>query len=166
MAALVVAACLALAAPFGNAWAQAAEPIEQVAWLAGCWSADGGEAGSAEHWMPAAGGTMLGANRTVKNGKTVAFEFMQLRQNAEGRLSFIALPSGQRETPFVLKSSNNDEFVFENLAHDFPQRVIYRRLPDGKLAARIEGLRAGVQRGIDFPMTRTACQATATPTPK
>lgn len=153
----VAGACLVFAAPLGAAVAQAADSIEQLAWLAGCWSADGGEAGSSEHWMPAAAGTMFGANRTVKNGKTVAFEFMQLRINAEGRLNFIALPSGQRETHFVLKSSNADEFVFEYLGHDFPQRVIYRRLPDGKLAARIEGLRAGVPRGIDFPMTRTAC---------
>jgi hypothetical protein len=28
--------------------------------------------------------------------------------------------------------------VFENLGHDFPQRVIYRKGADGKLTARIE----------------------------
>ena len=29
--------------------------------------------------------------------------------------------------------------LFENTAHDFPQRIIYRRDADGSLLARIEG---------------------------
>jgi hypothetical protein len=47
--------------------------------------------------------------------------------------------------------------VFENAAHDFPQRVLYRREAADRLVARIEGLRNGQPRGIDFPMQRMAC---------
>jgi hypothetical protein len=43
------------------------------------------------------------------------------------------------------------------LAGDFPQRIMYRALPHGRLAARIEGLRGGTLRGVDFPMKRVAC---------
>ncbi|MGH8854313.1 MAG: hypothetical protein ACREWI_08545 [Telluria sp.] len=43
--------------------------------------------------------------------------------------------------------------MFENPAHDFPQRIIYRRVGDTGLHARIEGK----GKGIDFPMRRTAC---------
>jgi hypothetical protein len=49
---------------------------------------------------------------------------------------------------------NSNEVVFENLTHDFPQRVIYRRSADGSVAARIEGTRNGQLRGIDFPYQR------------
>ncbi len=66
--------------------AMAAESnVESLAWLAGCWQPEKGDAGSGEHWLPPAGGAMLGVSRTVKNGKTVEFEFMQLRTNAEGQ---------------------------------------------------------------------------------
>ena len=141
----------------GTAFGQSADPLAPIAWLAGCWSADGKDAGSGEHWLPPAGGTMFGVSRTVKNGRTVEHEFMQLRVNPDGRLTFLAAPSGQTETAFVISSSADGAVVFENLQHDFPQRVIYRSLADGHALGRIEGLRAGVLRGMDFPMTRVAC---------
>ena len=141
------------------ACAALAQPLEQLAWLAGCWNADSGEPGSSEHWMALAGGTMLGVGRTVRGGRTVEFEFMQIRTDAEGKVVFVARPSGQREASFTLKTHAANEVTFENLAHDFPQRIIYRLHPDDKLAARIEGMRSGVLRGIDFPMRRVSCDA-------
>lgn len=148
----------------GPAVAQGADPLAAAAWLAGCWAAEGKETGSGEHWMAPAGGTMLGVGRTVKNGKTVDFEFMQLRSTPDGKLVFIALPSGQRETTFALLSSTPEALVFENLQHDFPQRVIYRWVSSERLMARIEGMRSGVLRGIDFSLKRTACVAPSEPT--
>lgn len=141
------------------ALAQEITSVAAVAWLAGCWSAEQGDAGSGEQWMPPAGGTMLGISRTVKNGKTVEFEFTQLRLNAAGKLAFIALPSGQKATTFVAAASSKDSVTFENLQHDFPQRVIYRLQPGGRLIARIEGMREGTLHGIDFPMRKVACEA-------
>jgi hypothetical protein len=99
---------------------------------------------------------MLGVGRTVVGGKTVAYEFMQIREIEPGQLAFIARPSGQAEATFSLARLGKDEVVFENLTHDFPQRVIYRRQGD-KLEARIEGTEDGKVKGIDFPMDRAAC---------
>lgn len=144
---------LALAAPV----TVAAAGIDQLAWLAGCWSAEGAEPGSAEHWMAPAGGLMLGTARTLKNGRVREFEFMRIAEAADGRLQYTALPSGQRETTFAQRALTDAEVVFENLQHDFPQRVIYRRVGSDRLQARIEGQRQGVERGIDFPMRRVAC---------
>src|SRR5688572_33346099 len=91
----IVVALLVLASTV----ARAAE-ISQLAWLGGCWKSDVAEPGSGEHWMPLAGGTLLGVSRTVKQGKTVEFEFMQIRALADGQIAFIAMPSGQRTTVF------------------------------------------------------------------
>lgn len=55
---------------------------------------------------------------------------------------FTAIVPGQPPTPFVLKSGPDDEAVFENARHDFPQRVIYRRCGE-QLCARIEGVIKG-----------------------
>src|SRR5215213_63064 len=72
-----------------------AQELGQIAWLAGCWAAEGGERGSQEFWMPLAGGTLLGVGRTVKSGKTVDHEFMQIRESAAGSIVYIAQPAGQ-----------------------------------------------------------------------
>ncbi len=102
---------------------------------------------------------MLGIGRTVRNGKTVEHEFLQIRLNAEGKVVYIALPSRQKEATFVASSIGERAITFENLQHDFPQRIIYRALAENRLAARIEGMRGGNLRGIDFPMTRVSCEA-------
>ncbi len=137
---------------------QSKESLAPVAWLAGCWSADGREPGSVEHWLAPAGGTMLGVSRTVKGGKTIASEFMQLASNSDGKLVFTAHPSGQKEASFVLANATDNEVTFENPQHDFPQRIIYRRLSAKQMIARIEGLRAGILRAVDFPMSRISCE--------
>lgn len=138
----------------------AACPLAQAdppAWLAGCWTQPGREPGSVEQWMAPAGGVMLGMARTLKDGRVVSFEFMQLRAGADGRLRYIAQPQGRPPTEFPLLRQSSAELVFENPAHDFPQRVIYRQVAPDRLQARIEGEMNGQARGIDFPMQRTAC---------
>lgn len=50
---IAMAALHALA--IAPAMAQAPASIEGAAWLAGCWRADGREAGSVEHWLAPAG---------------------------------------------------------------------------------------------------------------
>jgi hypothetical protein len=143
----------------------AASGIDDLAWLAGCWQADDGEAGSVEQWMAPAGGTMLGMLRTVRDGKTVEHEFMQITTQPDGTLAFIAMPSGQARTTFVAKTHAPDEVVFENAAHDFPQRVVYRWSAQDRLNARIEGTRAGKSLVIDFPMRHVACAASSSRPP-
>ena len=71
-------------------------------------------------------------------------------------LSYVAKPSGQAEAAFSMKSIDDGVVVFENLAHDFPQRIIYRRNADASVTARIEGTVKGESRGRDFPYTRCA----------
>jgi len=130
--------------------------VQDLAWISGCWESVGGETGSGEMWTAPAGGTLLGVSRTVKHGKTVAHEFMQIRETSPGQIAFIALPSGQSEASFPLVRLSGQEAVFENTQHDFPQRVIYRR--DGDLlTGRIEGRIGGEAKAIDFPMERRPC---------
>jgi hypothetical protein len=105
-----------------------------------------------EHWMAPRGGTMLGMSRTVRDGRTVEFEFLQIR-SGEGTLVYEARPSGQPMAIFPLESAADGTVTFENPSHDFPQRIIYRRTAAG-IAARIEGLMNGTERGVDFPFTR------------
>lgn len=157
-----LAALLTLAAAGAAPIAQAQtppNPVERLSWLAGCWRSEGADAGSGEHWTPLAGGTLLGVGRQVRQGVTVAHEFMQIREAADGKVVFIAQPAGKAEAVFTLLAGGPAEATFENPEHDFPQRVIYRLEGAGRLRARIEGMRAGVPKAVDFAYSRMACDA-------
>lgn len=131
--------------------------VDQLSWMAGCWNGGSGNLEISEQWMRPSGGTMLGMSRTVAGGKTVEFEFLQIRRTDDGAIAYIAKPSRQAETSFTLVKLTDSLAVFENPAHDFPRRIIYRLQPDGSLHARIEGSRGGQERGIDFPYRRGVC---------
>ena len=150
---LILALLLTVAAT-----ANAVEPDwSRVSWLAGCWAGEGGEPGTNEQWMAPAGGGMLGMGRTVKKGQIVDYEFTQIRINEQGRFVYIAKPHKQDEATFTLKDDGATSLVFENLAHDFPQRVMYRPVGEDRLMARIEGEVKGKARSVDFPMRRVSC---------
>jgi hypothetical protein len=153
---LAVAVALLVAPP---AVARSADAVESLAWLAGCWASLDGEPGSGEQWTAPAGGTLLGMSRTVAGGRTVAHEFLQIREVSPGKLAYVAQPSGQAATVFALLRSGPREVVFENPDHDFPQRILYRLDGEGVLRARIEGVGGGKLQGVDFPMRRVACAA-------
>lgn len=147
----VIAFCLAWQA----AAAQPAARIEGVAWLAGCWEYASGPRVVEEQWMAPRGHTMLSAGRTVQGEKLVEFEMVVIREQ-DGRLAYESHPSGQPSAVFLSRILSDKEVVFENLQHDFPQRIGYRR--DGEsLTAWIEGPRNGQTRRVEFPYRRVAC---------
>lgn len=149
---LAVITAIAIAAP----QAPVRHTINDVAWIAGCWSSAAGARQVDEQWMAPAGGTMLGVSRTVAKGRTVATEFLQLREEEAG-VFYIALPSGQAEARFKLAEAADGKARFENPAHDFPQVITYTRQADGALLAQISGKMNGQDRTIDFPMRRGRC---------
>ena len=61
-----------------------APTLDKVAWLAGCWESRDGKGAYQEQWMGPNGQTMLGMSRTVRDGKTVAWEFLRIHQEADG----------------------------------------------------------------------------------
>jgi len=132
-----------------------ASSIDDVAWLTGCWEYTSGSRSIEEHWLPPRGRTMMNAGRTVQGDKLVEFETVIIREQ-DGRLAYDAHPSGQASAVFVSQRIGDREIVFENLQHDFPQRVGYKRDGDS-LLAWIEGARNGQTRRIEFPYRRVTC---------
>jgi hypothetical protein len=150
-----------LCASMAGAAALAADSVDSLAWLAGCWARTDADVGSGEQWTAPAGGTMLGVSRTVRDGRTIEHEFVVIRPTADGALVYHAHPSGQASAEFRLLRLLEREVVFENATHDFPQRVGYRLGDDGTLMAWIEGTRGGAVKRIAFPMRRASCDAKA-----
>lgn len=141
-------------------------PIDRLAWLAGCWSRESPKRIVEEQWMAPRGGLMLGMSRTVskETGGTIEFEAVRIEER-EGKLVFVAKPSGQPEATFESIELTESLVVFENPAHDFPQRVGYQRTAEGGLAAWIEGSSGpeGELKRVDFPYARVDCPAGLNP---
>lgn len=115
----------------------AAAKVEDLGFIAGAWKMAGPPV-IEELWMKPAGGTLIGAGRVSGEGKTFFFEYLRIETRPEG-IFYVAQPKGGPKVDFKLVKLEAGEAVFENLAHDFPKRVIYRKLPDGGLFARTEG---------------------------
>lgn len=134
----------------------AQESVDQLHWLAGCWDGSSDKQERAEQWMKPSGNLMMGMSRTVRSGQVREYEFLRIHER-DGEIYYTANPSGQQETSFRLVRLEGQEVIFENPAHDFPQRIGYRLEAGGKLTAWIEGKIDGKDKKIDFPFRRTEC---------
>jgi hypothetical protein len=136
--------------------AAAQDALAPAAWLAGCWELSSNGRVTHEQWMAPRGALMMGISRTVV--RDTAREYEHLRIDARGgSVRYIAHPSGQAETAFPATTVSDSLLVFSNPAHDFPQRISYRRTSRDSIVARVEGVRSGQTRGINFPMRRVNC---------
>jgi len=132
-----------------QATASTSPSIEDLEWMAGSWQSAPGRVQSEEHWTKPAGGTMFAVSRTLAGGKTVFFEYLRIEARPEG-IFYVAMPRGQKATNFKLTNLEGQTAVFENPQHDHPQKISYRKNPDGSLTARIEGDAAGKKQPQTF----------------
>lgn len=117
---VMLGACLALCA--GQATAD--EP--GLDWLAGHWCSSNGGQQAEEVWLPEAGGALLGMSRTVRGSKVESFEYMRIVSDDKA-WRFHVQPNGVPPTVFVQVARGDAWIRFENPAHDFPNRIEYRR---------------------------------------
>ncbi len=131
----------------------AATPAPHVDWMSGHWCAELGEETVDEFWLPSHGGVAVGLSRTRTNDRTTAFEYLRIVE-MDGVLTYIAQPGGRPPTAFKRTAGGESWIRFENPAHDFPQRIEYRRDGDG-LHAEIAGSGDnGSERVIPFDYRR------------
>jgi hypothetical protein len=122
------------------------------AWLAGTWRhLEEEEDGVCEEfWSDVGGDTQFGAFRWMVAGKTRFYELFAIERDDDGvflRLRHFGpgMVPLEKEGPLAwrLIEAGEVEATFENPAHDFPRRVVYRRAGDDELFARIEGVAEG-----------------------
>jgi hypothetical protein len=156
-AAPVLAALVALAVS-SPAAAQSATRISSVSWLTGCLEMRRGNRVVEEQRMPERAGTMVGMGRSVGLRGLDDYELTVIQEDGS-RLLYVAHPRRQPVATFVATVASTDSVVFENPAHDFPQRVGYRRIGADSVLAWIDGTSDGKQRRVEFPYRRVPCPA-------
>jgi len=125
-------------------------------WMTGCWERRTNNLIVTEQWSFPRAKMMLGAGQTTRGDSTIEYEHTRIFER-KGTLVYSAQPSGQAPAEFVADSVSGFSVIFSNPAHDFPQRVIYRRLTPDSLLGRVEGQRNGQIRGVNFSYRRVSC---------
>ena len=95
--------------------------------MAGAWETAKGDRWTEEYWTGMRGGIMLGAGRCGKGDQLHDWEATRIMRDADGTLIFWASPKGGPAVAFKAVSASDDEIVFANPAHDYPQRIRYWR---------------------------------------
>jgi hypothetical protein len=108
-------------------------------WMTGLWRSQTPEGEWAEEWWTTArAGQMLGAGRSGKAETLEFWEQTRIERTADG-LQFCASTFGKGPgTCFKAVSATDSEIAFENPAHDYPRRIVYRR-EGNELFATISG---------------------------
>ena len=133
--------------------AQAPARVASLDWMTGTWAQETpGKERVAESWLGPGNGLMVAVNLTTWTSGKKSYEFLRIADTTEG-FSYFASPGGKAPVEFKSKEAGERRVVFENAAHDFPQRILYWREGE-QLVARIEGPVKGKERREEWRFSR------------
>ena len=127
-------------------------PLSAISFMSGCWTGPSPNGATIEeHYTSPSENLLIGMTRYVRNGRVVDFEFTTV-ERTDSTFVMTPRPKGVKSDSFPLKEVSDGRAMWENLKHDFPQRIIYRRGPDASLIARIEGTTPKGERHVEWTM--------------
>lgn len=132
---------------------QQRSPLATLDWLGGMWVGTEGGTRMEEFWLHPSGGMMLGLHRDIDSSGFTFFEYLRIEVQ-HSRIVYIASPQGRPPTVFPAVEIGRGRVVFENVDHDFPQRVIYALDEAGALHVRVEGMEDGTHKSREWVWTR------------
>ncbi|MFK7806538.1 MAG: DUF6265 family protein [Saprospiraceae bacterium] len=128
--------------------------VEDLNWMVGTWQVDEKEA--YEEWKRV-DRWLLGRSYKIKNKDTITVETMQITYR-EGELYYVPTVADQNNGQpvlFHLISGSPRQVVFENEAHDFPQRIGYKKKSAKHVEAWIEGVtKSGEEKRVVFQLRK------------
>jgi len=125
--------------------------------MLGCWRGIGEDGqGLAERYVTQGEG-IVGRSAFLKDGRVVQRESTTIEVR-DGKVMLVPTVDGRPSDPFMLvQGAETNRVVFENAAHDFPQRIVYRATSGG-LVARIEGDEQGRFHFVEWSMRGVDCR--------
>ena len=124
--------------------------------LEGLWKMETSRGAIYEEWHTNSNNKMAGRSYRINNADTIVMERIELYREGNDIIysPVVSNQNNQQAVTFKLISITNGRYIFENKAHDFPQRIIYKIESKDAVHARIEGMRNGQERGSDFRYSR------------
>lgn len=140
-----------------NAWTiKQKKDIQKAGWLIGTWENKTRKGSIFETWTKVGNNEFSGKSYIVKDKDTIVFENIRLVQENK-KLFYIPVVKNQNDDlpiRFAAKTISENQLVFENPQHDFPQIIAYTKINSDSLIAEISGTKNGQKRKQTFPMKR------------
>jgi len=130
--------------------------LEKMHWLVGSWEQKLPDGILTETWSKENDSTFKGESYFINLKDTVHFEKIKLHQNVE-KLIYSATVVGQNNNKpidFLMTSAIENTFTFENPAHDYPQKIIYKKVSESSFVATISGKQQGKDSKESYSMTK------------
>lgn len=126
--------------------------LTQLQWLLGEWGNENGEEIMKELWKKENDSTFTGFAYTKVAQDTVFAETLKIQHLDEAILLTVVAYNQNDDVPvtFRMITLEDGKIVFENKAHDFPQRIAYTNPQQDSIHAWIEGTVKGELQKIDF----------------
>ncbi|MDT3404332.1 DUF6265 family protein [Mucilaginibacter terrae] len=124
-----------------------------AAWLLGTWQNKSPQGLLVEKWQKLNDSTYTGKSYFLA-GKDTAFTESIVLEQRGGKLYYIPTVKNQNDGKPVKFTQAGKGLVFENPAHDFPQRITYTQIKPDSLVAEISGMSKGKFKSEKFPMGR------------
>lgn len=130
--------------------------FRRLAWLEGTWERKTARGSMHEDWVRLNDSTLQGRSYVLRGSDTVSYEniALQMRENAIQYVPTVRNQNDGKAVYFTLKPLASDTFIFENLQHDFPQRILYWQQHPDSLHAAIEGMQKEKMRRELFIMAK------------
>jgi len=126
-------------------------PIKQASWLLGTWQSKSPEGLLVEKWQKLNDSTYSGKSYFLA-GKDTAFTESIVIQQRGGKLYYIPTVKNQNNGKPVTFTQKGTGLIFENLKHDYPQKITYVKVKPDSLVAEISGISKGKFKSEKFPM--------------
>lgn len=118
---------------------------QKLQWLLGSWEMETPDGMLYEKWDYQSSKVLTGSSIALDNGDTTFSESAIICETDSGTFYIVSVAN---QAPIQFRLTDNSRIlgktagvaVFENMVHDFPQRIIYYSLQGDSLYARIEGL--------------------------
>lgn len=128
--------------------------LSEIDWVLGNWQVN--ESTAFEEWRIANDTLYRGKGYKIRKNDTLVTETIEIVKKGES-IYFIPSVLDQNDgkpVEFKLISKKRKELVFENLEHDFPQRIIYVKTSENEIDARIEGMKQGFFSEVKFKLKK------------
>lgn len=131
-------------------------PIDEYAWLVGSWKREFRGKEYIERWEKASSLTLEGRGFEVgAKGEEVAVSEDLVLTVMGDNVFYLPKPKeNELPVPFRLVGKQKEKLTFENASHDFPQRIEYERLKQGKLRATLSDMKR--EKVVEFEFEKLA----------
>lgn len=131
--------------------------LDKMNWIIGNWENNLPEGKLTETWTKANDSTYHAVTLLIKEKDTLHYETVVLAQKGETLLYSPTVKGQNDEQPVNFKlteTKTENEFVFENPKHDYPQKIVYKKVNNNQLVATISGKQQGKLSSESYSMQK------------